>query len=47
MCDFINTYYLTFLKNKSLRTETGKGFEQRRGLSFLKFFCACKLDCKE
>lgn len=42
MCDF-NTYYLTFFKNKSLRTETVKAFEQRRGLNFLNFFCPCKL----
>lgn len=46
MCDF-NTYYLTFFKNKSLRTETGKAFEQRRGLNFLIFFCPCKLEYKE
>lgn len=47
MRDFINTYYLTFYLYKSLRTETGKAFEQRRGLNFLNFFCPCKLDCKE
>lgn len=46
MCDF-NTYYLTFFKNKSLRTETGKAFEQRRGLNFSNFFCPCKLEYEE
>lgn len=38
MCNFINTYYLTFYLNKSLRTETGKAVEQRRGFNFLNFF---------
>lgn len=47
MCNFINTYYLTFYLNKSLRTETGKTFEQRRGFDFLNFFCPCKLDFNE
>lgn len=45
MCNFINTYYLTFYLNKSLRTETGKAVEQRRGFNFLNFFfCPCKLN---
>lgn len=46
MCNFINTYYLTFYLNKSLRTETGRAFE-KRGLDFLNFFCPCKLDFNE
>lgn len=40
---FYNTYYLTFFKNKSRRTETGKAFQQRRGLNFLEVFLSLQV----
>lgn len=43
MCNFINTYYLTFYLNKSLRTETGKAFEQRRSFNFLNIFLSLQV----